>query len=135
MTDTVATFTVTEVLDETSSNVRLYFSNGLPQNYDSYGAATMTPTLVSISPSTGSSGGTLITVTAAAIGVNTADLNLAISSSGEEICETVSVTAYGTFTCLTKAMEITSADTIVLKTSSGTHACGNTIDASACVYE
>ena len=95
----------------------------------------MTPTLISISPSSGSSGGTLITVTATAIGVDTEDVNLTIGSGGEEICESVTITGYGSFTCLTKAMEISSSDSLVLKTASGFYNCGNTIDATECVYE
>ena len=64
--------------------------------------ATMEPVLLSISPSSGSSGGTLITVTGSGFGqTNTTAVNL-INGSNQEICETVTMTGYGTFTCLTK---------------------------------
>jgi hypothetical protein len=78
----------------------------------------MTPTLVSVSPSSGSSGGTLLTVTGTGFGVNTSGVNLVQVSTGEEICQSVTVSAYGTFTCLTKAMEITS-EALEIKTASG----------------
>ena len=70
----------------------------------------MTPTLVSISPSVGSSGGQNLTVTGVGFGADTEGLNLAIG--GVEICETVSIIEYGWFSCFTKAMEIQSSDSI-----------------------
>ena len=57
VTDTEATFKVIDASAESSSNIRVYFADGLPTGYESFTEATMTPTLVSISPSTGSSGG------------------------------------------------------------------------------
>lgn len=44
------------------------------------------------------------------------------------------MTGYGSFTCMTKAMEITSADTLSLKTSAGTYDCANTLNAADCAY-
>lgn len=85
--------------------MRVYFADGLPTGFDAFTTATIVPTLVSISPSTGSSGGTLLTVTGTGFGTSSEELNLN-HSSGEDICETVTITGYGTFTCLTKAMEI-----------------------------
>ena len=93
----------------------------------------MTPTLVAISPSTGSSGGTLITVKGTGFGTSTKGVNLVLSS-GTEICKTVTLIKYGEFTCLTKAMEIQSTSVLKLKTASGSYACGNTINAAACKY-
>ena len=106
-----ATFTVADMLDETSTDVRIYFEDGLPTGYDSFTSITFEPTLVSISPSSGSSGGTLITATGTGFGANTADVNLVLDSTGEEICESVSISGYGSFACLTT----TAAD------SSGAH--------------
>ena len=111
MTTTSATFKVTDALDETSSNVRVYFASGLPNDYDR-GQITMVPNLVSISPSSGSSGGTLVTVTGTGFGVNTADVTLVNGSTGDDICDAVTITGYGTFTCLTKAVETNSSDSL-----------------------
>ena len=107
VTDTVATFRVTEVLTGNPS-VRVYFADGLPAGYDSFDTATIVPTLVSISPSTGSSGGTLITVTGTGFGMDSCcqDINLEHTASASDICNEVTITGYGTFTCLTKALEI-----------------------------
>jgi len=90
---------------------------------------------VSVSPSTGSSGGTLLTVTGTGFGTSTEVINLVHESSSTEMCEEVIITGYGTFTCLTKAMEITAGDTILLKTSSGEYACGNTLNPDECNFE
>lgn len=134
VTETSATFKVIDVSAETSSNVRVYFAAGLPTDYDR-GEITMVPTLVSISPPSGSSGGTLITVTGTAFGANTADVTLINGTTGEDVCDSVTITGYGTFTCLTKAVEINSSDSLQLSMASGAYACGNTLTASDCQYE
>lgn len=115
--------------------MKVYFADGLSSGYDAFTSATMVPTLVSISPSAGSSGGTLLTVTGTGFGVDTTGLNLVHSSSGTDICSEVTITGYGQFTCLTVAMEISSSDQINLKTDSGSYSCGNSIDSSACGFE
>lgn len=107
---------MTGIFDETSSDVKIYFADGLPLGYADISTFSVSPTLVSISPSTGSSGGTLLTITGTGFGTETESMNLVHSSSGTEICEEVNITGYGTFTCLTKAMEIESSDEIILKT-------------------
>lgn len=86
MSLTSATFAITEALDETTSDMRIYFNDGLPYDFDSHTTATMVPTLVSISPSSGSSGGTLLTVTGTGFGINTQLVNLVHTASGDEIC-------------------------------------------------
>ena len=68
-------------------------------------------------------------MTGSGFGQETAGLTLSIG--GSDICETVNIESYGTFTCLTKEMEIQSSDVIEIKTASGTFSCGNT-DTSAC---
>ena len=133
VTDTEATFRVTDVLCSNPS-LRVYFSDGLPTGYDSFESATIAPTLVSISPSSGSSGGSLITVTGTGFGVDTQDVNLQHTATNSEICSEVTVTGYGSFTCLTKVMEIESSDSINLMVGSDIYSCGNT-DGAACGFE
>jgi len=133
--DTTATVTITEMLDETSSDVQIYFTDGLPTGYADFTSLTVVPTLVSISPSTGSSGGTLITVTGTGFGTSTEGVNLTHDTSGTDICDEVNMISPGTFTCLTTAMEITAGDSITLKTASGSYSCGNTQTPDDCTYE
>ena len=74
-----------------------------------------------------------MTVTGTGFGTSTEELNLQISSTN--ICSEATVTGYGTFTCLTNAMEISSSSTIELKTASGAFSCGNTNTPSDCAFE
>lgn len=127
LTETQATFRITDIATSTPEKVRVYFADGLATDYHSFRTANIVPTLVSVSPSTGSSGGTLVTVTGTGFGMSTSGLNLELASSSTEICEKVSVTGYGTFTCLTKAMEISSSDELNLKVGTDVHACGNSL--------
>ena len=123
------------MLDEASNNVQTYFSDGLPSGYSDFTTVTVEPTLVSISPSTGSSGGTLITVTGTGFGTSTEGVNLTHETSGIDICEEVNMVSYGSFTCLTSAIEITAGDVITLKTASGSYSCGNTQTPENCNFE
>ena len=65
----------------------------------------MTPNLVSISPPSGSAGGTLITVTGSGFGLKTKGLMLT-NASKKDLCQTVTIKSYGVFECLTIAEEI-----------------------------
>lgn len=76
-----------------------------------------------MAPSTGSSGGSTILVTGSGFGPNTKNVNLIQDSTGIEICKAVTITGYGAFRCLTKAMEISSTDVIKLKTAKGKISC------------
>ena len=72
-----AYFKVINANDMTSNNIRVRMADGLPSQYINFTTATMEPKLLSISPSTGSSGGTLITVTGSGFGAtNTTDVQL-----------------------------------------------------------
>jgi hypothetical protein len=80
---------VTEALDSSSKNVRVYFADGLATGSEAYTSADITPTLVSVSPSTGSSGGTLLTVTGTGFGVNTKGVTLWNVSTNKDVCKSV----------------------------------------------
>ena len=109
-------------------------ADGLPSQYINFTTATMEPVLLGISPSTGSSGGTLITVTGSGFGMtNTTSVTL-INGSNVDICETVTMTGYGTFTCLTKQMEITTNSNIRIYYGTTKYSCGLT-DNTNCRYE
>ena len=72
-----AYFKVINANDMTSNNIRVRMADGLPSQYINFTTATMEPKLLSISPSTGSSGGTLIPVTGSGFGAtNTTDVQL-----------------------------------------------------------
>lgn len=132
-TDTEVKFTLVGLDHESTNSVQLYMPDGYPTGFDTITAVAVTPNLVSISPATGSAGGTLLTVTGTGFGSKTEGVDL-VKSDGSSVCDKVTVTGYGSFTCMTKAEEITSADVLSLKTSAGTYDCANTLNAADCSY-
>ena len=64
-----AYFKVISAKNTSSKNIRIRMADGLPSQYINFTTATMEPTLLGISPSSGSSGGTLITVTGSGFGM------------------------------------------------------------------
>jgi hypothetical protein len=83
---TLAVFTVTNVLDLVSSNMKLYFPVGLPENHSVITAGiTLTPKLMSITPNEGGVGGTLIEAFVPGVGTATTGLDL-VDQSDRTIC-------------------------------------------------
>ena len=112
----------------------VYFDVGLPEGHHSVVRATtleLTPKLISISPSSGSIGGSVVTATVAGIGAATAGVDL-VDSSGASICQNVTIVSYGTVHCLTMATAI-SEQNISVTVGSTNYSCENTT-ATACLY-
>jgi hypothetical protein len=111
---TEAIFTITNVSSQALTNNMLYFDVGLPQNHSLVAAQLdITPRLVSITPNTGSIGGTVIT--AIMPGATTTDTNIYIKKVGgtQSICQgPATVVSYGVVECKTKA-EIISDGTLL----------------------
>ena len=107
VTATEAIFEVTDMSDSTTSDIKVYFEEGLPNG--SLTSLTVDPVLINIDVAVGSSGGTRIIVGAAGIGVNTPDLGLMRQTAGTttktNMCESVEVIEYGRFYCDTNIME------------------------------
>jgi len=61
-TTTSAVFDVVKINDVVTSNIKVYTSQGLPAGSDIIHTLEFTPSLLSISPLTGSAGGSIITV-------------------------------------------------------------------------
>lgn len=133
-TDTIATFQIISLLDTSSDAINFYNVDGTPNNANAISSHTFTPALVSVEPLTGSSGGAKLTITGVGFGVETTDVNLFHQESGQNICSTVEVTAYGSFLCYTIAQEITTSDTLQLVVGSSKYDCANA-DSSQCQYE
>jgi len=111
VTATAAVFTVTDVKVPAFTDANVYFADGLATGYASINALTLTPAFVSLSPNSGGSeGGTLVTVTGTGFGTDTKDVQLFHNSL--DLCKTVTITGYGSFTCLTKAVAVTATDKI-----------------------
>lgn len=126
-TATAAVFTITNVTQAASTAVRVYFIDGYPTGWNANTSLTLTPGFVSVSPKTGGSeGGTLITVTGTGFGTKTTGLGLKNINTSADLCSKVTVTGYGTFTCLTKALPVASTDVIKISTGGADIACSNT---------
>jgi len=125
-----AVFTITDIKDIASSNVALYFSEGLGNGYDSVKSLAFTPTFLWVSPNDiGSQGGTLLTVTGTGFGVNTVKLGLKKGTTA--LCAEVKVTGYGRFTCLTNAIAVAATDSLSMSQDTKTYTCTNS-DTTKC---
>lgn len=107
---------ITNVTDENLTGMKLYFDIGMPHNHTAVfdKMITLTPKLKSISPATGSVGGTLITAEVKGIGQFTEGISLQ-TKAGTDICQEIKVVAYGKVECLTKTDEIAADTEIKIK--------------------
>ena len=128
---TTAVFNLVGANSNFSQDIKFYIGEGSPAGELTF--ISFNQGLISVSPSTGSSGGTLVTVNGAGFGPdNQSTVNLYHVSSNQNICSVVDVTAYGTFTCQTIALEIAGSDELKLVVNGAQKACLNTSMASDC---
>jgi len=79
---------------------------------------TLDPRLHSISPNVGSLGGTMILAEVQGLGTLTEGVTL-VTSTGVDLCQSVTLPAYGQVLCLTKeGLALETADTLQLKIGS-----------------
>lgn len=71
-----ATFNVVGLNAVTTSNVKVFTSEGYPEGMEIAHSLTFQPALLSISPSSGSSAGSWVTVTGSGFGPQTEGLNV-----------------------------------------------------------
>lgn len=103
VTATEAIFTIVDVDSQTLASQKLFFDVGIPEGHSIVEAAmTLTPKLVSVTPNSGSVGGSLITAVVPGAG-SSADI---VDSTGASICESVQLVSYGVIECKTLAQEI-----------------------------
>lgn len=131
---TEAIFTISNVSTQAFANNKLFFEVGLPKNHSLVEASlAITPQFVSISPSSGSVGGTVITAIVPGATKTSTDLDIK-KVDGDSICESVTVISYGVVECMTKA-EVIDAATQLKVTQDGTdYDCVNS-DLTLCQYE
>jgi hypothetical protein len=98
ISSTEVIFTITDVSSQTLGSRKVFFDVGIPEGHHYTQAAfTLTPKLVSVSPNSGSIGGSLITAVVQGAGEST-DI---VDSSGASICESVQLKSYGVIECKT----------------------------------
>lgn len=119
----VATFKLSDIPAETFSGATVIWDIGLGSGNAIVGASnTVTPRFVSVSPNTGSQGGTLLKLNIQGVGPATQGLQI-VDSSGAQICNTIKIVKTGEVYCQTKPMVIDS--TLSLTYNSLTIACTN----------
>ena len=132
VSSTEAKFTIDNVSSGSLSSSMLYFEQGLPKNHSLVEATfIISPKLVSVTPVSGSVGGTLIT--ALVPGATVSDTIDILDATQTSICESTTVTAYGVVECKTLAMEIASTELSISKDGE-ISPCVST-DKSVCTYE
>jgi hypothetical protein len=75
------------LVNSTATDIKVYTSQGYPAGMERVVPLFFTPALLSITPTTGSSGGTWITVTGSGFGPETNGLNIYDSVSAKVICQ------------------------------------------------
>jgi hypothetical protein len=109
---------------------------GIPNGYTELASGiTFAPKLLSLSASSGSAAGSVITAVVKGVGIKD-KVTLYDEATGTDICASARFTAYGVLECVTIAAEIAAGTELsVMEVDSETiHACAAT-DASACNYE
>lgn len=131
VSSTEAIFTIVDVASSALNSNMLYFPEGIPENHTLVQSSfNMTPKYVSVTPNSGSIGGSLLNVTAPGVSKSsTVDI---LASDGSSICANASVASYGVITCKTNPGEITS-QVLSIKVDGVTHACVNS-DNATCTY-
>ena len=83
--------------------MNLYLAVGIPEGYTELDAGiSFEPKLLSLSTNIGSANGSLITAVVKGVGIND-KVTLVNEVSGDDFCQTATVTGYGTLECLTVA--------------------------------
>ena len=109
--DTEVKVKITNILNTMTLNTKIYLPVGIPDgttNLTITTGLTLDPQLLSVSPSVGSAGGSLITAVVKGVGINTKGLSLFTTVNGADvdICASVQVVAYGIVRCKTKVLTV-----------------------------
>ena len=102
----MAVFDIVDVNAVSSSDIQFYNNAGYPEGAEFEHTIDLIPSILEISPETGNSGGTWITVRGTGFGTQTDNLNLIDASARVSLCQEVEIVEYGVFNCLTEAFDI-----------------------------
>ena len=132
-TQTDINVTLTGFKNTVSQNVQFYLPTGTPSGATQLTSTgiTVTPTVLSMTPSIGSPAGTIITALVKGVGVNTANVAFVTATSQTNICSQVTIPSYGVVQCKTNAATM-AATTLSVKVGSTSYTCGT---AANCAYQ
>jgi hypothetical protein len=125
LTDTEAVFKLVKMNVLTSTNINVYFTDGSPMTVTGLDTMTIVPSFTQVTPNLGSSGGSLINILAPGLGELNKEVNIYNSKSKANICEKVTFTGMGAFTCMTKQVEVDALDKLQLAVGAAKFDCGN----------
>ena len=120
--DSLITITISGLLNSFSRDIQFYLPSGTPNGAKKLrkDGITLTPVLISTSPSVGSPAGTTITAIIKGVGVNTANVFIATNWTAGSICASVKIPSYGVVKCTTKVANIIQSTLRVSAVSSST---------------
>jgi hypothetical protein len=125
-----ATFELVDLDASFSTDVNIWSAEGYPENAEVEHALEFAPALLMIDPAVGSSAGSKIHVVGSGFG-QYADVGL--KTSGQDLCASVDVYAYGRFYCYTNAIEVANGANIEITIDGQVHA--DSFVAGDAVYE
>jgi hypothetical protein len=94
LTETEAVFKVNDAQSDSLDDVSVYWEVGQGVGNENLANKIITPKLISVSPNSGSAGGTEIALKIKGVGPKTEGLQV-IDSSDLSICETIVIKSYG----------------------------------------
>ena len=111
------------MLTSSSKNIQFYLPQGTPAGVEQLLTAgiTLTPTIISVSPSTGSPAGSIIIAAVKGVGTSSTPVTLT-SSSGTDLCASVTIPSFGVVQCKTKAATV-AATTMKAKVGTSSYSC------------
>lgn len=133
---TSAVFVIADVADVRLPKMQLYFDVGLPEGHQGVASTTLTltPKFVQVSPGAGSVGGARLMARVPGLGNASKGVDIVEAATGNSICRSVRMTAYGKLECITKAKVIPTGTQLALKHGGQTYACAHA-DRSQCQYQ
>jgi hypothetical protein len=111
-------YQLTQMLFNYTLNIDLYLPIGIPDGIEDLkyvSGIAVEPKFLSLSPGVGSPAGTIIEAIVKGVGPNTAPVTL-VTSTGTDICATVTIPTYGVVLCKTKStVNLSAGDLIQVK--------------------
>jgi len=108
---TTAYFILSAINGVSTTDVKVYTSEGYPEGAEITHTLDVPPALMAIDPAVGSAGGSKLKVTGSGFGTSTIGLNL--NADGTDICSSVEIIEYGKFYCYTNTGDITATSLII----------------------
>lgn len=126
VTSTEVVVEVNSTLGTSSTDLKLYLLEGIPDGHSIIeGGISLDPKIISITPQTGSTGGSVINATVSGVGTETTGVTL-VDSNGNDACQEVTIPEWGIVSCLTVTGDY-GFNVLSLEVSGTTYDCANSV--------